>query len=266
MASLWKRENSKYWTACFTDRTGKQRKRSTGTTDRKEAAKIAEEFETSARRRRTARQVRQVMTDLHREFTSEDMPVVTLRAYLNNWLERKRPETAPATLAFYTKTVSKFLVFLADKADGSMEEVTRDHIGQFRNQQAKGLASNTVNHELKCLKTIFKAARRDGAVVEDPTEFVDTIRHKAVGEKRRPFTIPEIQAVLSAADEEWRSLIRCGLYSLADWNQRGQPVRSHRPRRRWPRSARSLSLHRHRRQSGRSSTRRHARRDEQPPA
>jgi integrase len=77
-----------------------------------------------------------------------------------------------------------------------------------------------VNHELKCLKMIFKAARRDGAITEDPTEFVDTVRQTGTkGEQRRPFTIPELQAVLSVADAEWTSLVRFGLYTgqrLAD--------------------------------------------------
>ena len=94
-----------------------------------------------------------------------------------------------------------------------LSEVTREHVTGFRNQQAKALAAKTVNHDLKCLKMIFKAARRDGAVIEDPSEFVETVRGGVTTEKRRPFTIPEIQAVLSIADEEWRSMIRFGLYT-----------------------------------------------------
>ena len=219
MASLWKHPQSKYWTACFTDRTGKQRKRSTGTTDRKQALKLANEYEDAARRRRTARQAREVISDLHRELTGEDLPTVTTRAFLEGWLERKKVETSPATFAFYSKTVAKFIAFLGDAANENLAEVTREHVTRFRNQQAKTLAAKTVNHDLKCLKMIFKAARRDGAVVEDPAEFVDTVRATASGEKRRPFTIPELQAVLSVADDEWKSMVRFGLYTgqrLAD--------------------------------------------------
>ena len=61
MASLWKREHSQYWTACFTAADGRQLKRSTKTSDRKLALKIAEQFEQAARRKRTARQVREVI-------------------------------------------------------------------------------------------------------------------------------------------------------------------------------------------------------------
>ena len=219
MASLWKHPQSRYWTACFTDRTGKQRKRSTGTTDRKAALKLANEYEEAARKRRTARQAREVIGDLHRELTGEDLPAVTTRAFLAGWLERKKAETSPATWAFYSKTVGKFLTYLGDAAAAEIGEVTRDHVTRFRNEEAKTLASKTVNHDLKCLKMIFKAARRDGALIEDPSEFVDTVRQGAATEKRRPFTIPEIQAVLSVADEEWKSMVRFGLYTgqrLAD--------------------------------------------------
>ncbi len=220
MASLWKRQNSQYWTACFTDRTGKQRKRSTGTADRKQALKLANEYEEAARRRRTARQARAVIADLHREITSEELPTVTARAFFDGWLERKKPETSDATLSFYKKTVLKFVTFLGDAAERDLGEVTREHVTSFRNEAAKTLASKTVNHDLKCLKMIFKAARRDGAIIEDPCEFVDTVRQTAnEGEQRRPFTIPELQAVLSVADDEWGSLVRFGLYTgqrLAD--------------------------------------------------
>ena len=220
MASLWKRENSKYWTACFTDRTGKQLKRSTKTMDRKLALKLANEFEEAARRRRTARQARIVISDLHREITNEELPTSSVRAFFGGWIERKKPETSAATLAFYSKTVGKFLSFLGESAENDLSEVTREQVIQFRNEAAKTLASKTVNHDLKCLKMIFKAARRDGAIIEDPCEFVDTVRQAAPeGEHRRPFTIPELQAVLSVADNEWASLVRFGFYTgqrLAD--------------------------------------------------
>jgi integrase len=36
---------------------------------------------------------------------------------------------------------------------------------------------------------------------------------KAQGKVRRPFTIPELQAILAVADDEWKSMIRFGLYT-----------------------------------------------------
>jgi integrase len=219
MASVWKRGDSKYWVACFTDIHGRQLKRSTRTTDRKQAMKLADQFEEAARRRRTARKAREVIAQLHREITDEDLPAITVRGFLEEWLDRKKLETSPATHVFYSGSAKKFLAFLEDDASRDIGEITREHITRFRNQEAKSLAPKTVNHELKCLKMIFKAARRDGAIVEDPSEFVDTIRQDSGGAQRRAFTIPELKAVLAVADPEWASLVRFGLYTgqrLAD--------------------------------------------------
>ncbi|MBE7158713.1 MAG: tyrosine-type recombinase/integrase [Rhodospirillales bacterium] len=119
---------------------------------------------------------------------------------------------ASATVAFYRKAVGKFLAFLGDDKEREVSEITRQHIVSFRNEQAKTLAPKTVNHDLKCLKSAFKVARRDGLLVEDPAEFVEVVRQVGEG-NRRPFTVPELQAVLEVADDEWRSLVLFGLYT-----------------------------------------------------
>jgi integrase len=60
----------------------------------------------------------------------------------------------------------------------------------------------------------FKAAKRDGAISDNPAEFVDAVRiRSAEVRSRRPFTIDELRAVLAEADDEWRSMILFGLYS-----------------------------------------------------
>jgi Site-specific recombinase XerD len=181
-------------------------------TDRKAAQKIADEYEAAARRKRTALQVRRVITQLHQEITGNEVSQNSLRNFLENWLENKAPEIAHSTLAFYRNAARKFLTFLGDTADADLTEITREHITRFRNEEAKRFAPKTVNHEVKFLRMIFRAARRDALVGDDPAEFVDTIR-KGKATVRRPFTIPELKAVLSVADDEWRSMVIFGLYS-----------------------------------------------------
>ena len=122
------------------------------------------------------------------------------------------------TLAFYRNAAAKFLAFLGDEADRDLTEITRDDITQFRNEEAKNCAPKTVNHKVKFLRMVFRAARRDALVGDDPAEFVDPVR-KSKGAPRRPFTVPELKAVLSIADGEWRSMIMFGIYTgqrLAD--------------------------------------------------
>jgi integrase len=156
--------------------------------------------------------VRRVITQLHREITGEEVSQTSLRNFVDEWLERKTPEIAGSTRAFYRNAADKFLRFLGDVADVDVTEITRDHVTRFRNEEAKRFAPKTVNHEVKFLRMIFRAARRDAVVSDDPAEFVDTIRKGRTG-IRRPFTIPELKAVLGVADDEWRSMVLFGLYT-----------------------------------------------------
>ena len=213
MASLWKHPKSKFWVACFTDHTGRQRKRSTKTTNRRDALKIAAGYEDAGNRKRTSIQVRGVIAELHQEITGDELSSFSTKKFVNDWLEQKKPEIASATHTYYKNATDKFLVFLGEDAKREISEITRDHITRFRNHEAKSLAAKTVNHDLKCLKMVFKAARRDGVIFEDPTEFVETMRQNVKNERRRPFTIPELKAILSVADDEWSSMILFGLYT-----------------------------------------------------
>ena len=212
MAFLWKHPECKFWYAGFIDRNGKRHNRSTREKNRKKAQSIADSYEAAARKRRTARQVRDVIAKMHKEITGEDLPAHSFVAFSESWLERKAPETAPGTLAFYKNAVTKFTKFLGAKAESEISEITRDDVTEFRNQESKKLAPKTVNHSLKAVKMMFRAARRDGLIAEDPCEFVDTVR-MARGSQRRPFTLDELKAVLSVADDEWRSMIYFGIYT-----------------------------------------------------
>jgi Site-specific recombinase XerD len=212
MASLTKRPKSKFWVACFTDRTGRRLKRSTATSNRKEAQKIADEFEKAARKRRTALQARRVLSQLHREITGDEVSHISMRAFVDSWIDGKKAEIAPTTLNFYRKSADKFLAFLGEAANRDLTEVTPEHVIRFRNEEAKQLATRTVNHEVKVLRMLFRAARRDALISDDPAEFVKTLRQRDQYE-RLPFTVDQLRALLDVADPEWESMILCGLYT-----------------------------------------------------
>jgi hypothetical protein len=53
------------WTACFRDQNGRQRRISTKETNSKKALKIAEEFESAVKTKRTLKQVQKVLDRLH---------------------------------------------------------------------------------------------------------------------------------------------------------------------------------------------------------
>lgn len=213
MACIWKHPKSKYWIARFYDLNGKRRNRSTKSEDRKEARKLALAYEDAARRKRTALQSRRVIAALHKEITGEGLPVSTVKEFFNRWLQTKSRETKPATMETYKNETRKFLTFLGERANGDIAEITKEDILAYREDQAKTLSAKTVNNGVKLLRMIFKSAREDATISDNPAEFVRVIKAKGEKTSRRPFTIPELQAVLSVADDEWKSLILFGLYS-----------------------------------------------------
>lgn len=212
MASVWKHPNSPYWTACFIDRDGKRKKRSTKETNRRKAEKLADQFEVAARKRRTFTQVRSVLQDLHRDITGEELKSVSVKEHVQNWIAEKKDETKPATLLVYSTFTTKFLEFLGERADQEIGLVTRGDLIAYRKALASKLSSTSTNQNIKCLRMMFKMARRDGLVVENPAEFVDRVKDKG-GYERRPFKLDEIRAALAVADNEWRSMILFGLYT-----------------------------------------------------
>jgi integrase len=212
MASITKKPRSRFWFACFRDLHGYQHRRSTGQTDRKKALEIARHYELVAQRRLKPQKVRETLSELYYQIYGETIPSATVRQYVNNWLAVKEHETARASMAAYRKSAEKFLGYLGTHADTDIGEIRQAQVIAFRNEVAKQLAPQTANFDLKCVKAIFRAARRDGYLLENPAEFVDTVR-RATDFKRRPFTLDELQAIMSVADPEWQSLIRFGLYT-----------------------------------------------------
>jgi integrase len=212
MASITRHPQSRFWTACFRDSNGRQRRISTKETDKKKASRIADEFEKAIRTKRTARQTQAVMDKLHEELTGEKISRLSLREFAAQWLNTKAAETAPGTLVHYRGCVAKLLDFLAERADLALTEIAKADLLAYRNHLAATLTARTANNHLALLRMLFKSARRDGVVTLDPAEFVGSIRERHTSNKR-PFSLFELESVLSVADAEWRSLILFGLYT-----------------------------------------------------
>jgi integrase len=174
--------------------------------------KVAEQYEAVAQRKIPARSVRETIAELYRQHYHEELPTASVRTFISEWLKNKEPLVAPASLAFYRKSTNKFLEFLGPAADLDLASVTRRTLTEFRNTIARKAAPKTVNADLKAVKAVMRAAKRDGYVVEDPGEFVETVR-KSSERQRRAFTIAQLQSVLELADPEWKSLIRFGVYT-----------------------------------------------------
>ena len=211
MPCVWKSPKSRFWIAQFYDHKGIRRNRSTRAVDRRTAERIADQYEEAYSRKQTARQVRTVIAKAHEEITGKPLENQSFRAFSTSWLKGKGREISVATYAFYEKTIEKFSNFLGEAADDDMGEITREQILAFRNHEAERYAPKTVNHDLKGVRMVFLAARRDGIIADNPAEDVKTISMRGTKRVRRPFSMDELRAVLSVADSEWKSMILFGL-------------------------------------------------------
>jgi site-specific recombinase XerD len=71
-------------------------------------------------------------------------------------------------LRIYTKVRTNSLHLGARDAD--LAEISREHVLDFRNHEAEKFAPKTVNHDLKAVKMLFLAAKRDGLIADNPAE------------------------------------------------------------------------------------------------
>src|SRR5215475_9882346 len=162
MASVSKHPQSKYWTACFRDQHGRQRRVSTKETDRKKAKRIAEEYEKEVRTKRTMRQTLAVLSRLHEEVSGEAVWQKSLRAYAAEWLAAKVPEINVRTYQSYSGGLTQLLNYLGSRADVPIGDITKTELLAYRNHLLAKLAATTSNDHLVLIKMLFKCARRDG--------------------------------------------------------------------------------------------------------
>jgi integrase len=213
MASIWRHPHSRYWTACFRDADGHQRRITTKETDRRKAHKIAETFERVVRTKRTKLHTQRVIARLHEELGGEPISAARTAEFARDWLATKEHEVSAATLAFYRKSIGKLLEWLGPKADLPITEITKTDLVAFRNHLTTKVSGRTANHDLRAVKTLFMAAKRDGDLSENPAEFVESVRQKNGTGKRRSFSLQELKVILDAADPEWKSMVMFGLYT-----------------------------------------------------
>ena len=234
MASIWKDTRSPYFVACFTAIVGQRRaqwKRSTFTTDRKLARRIADELEEAAQGRRdpevvtslldtifdlrTRRRLHRVFHEVLRKTTGHGMGGKSVRAFSNAWLETTRGEISQATWAKYDQTARLFLDSLGGKAEQDFGAVRREDVARFRDEQGRRVSASTANGMLKIVRIVFTAAEADGVITKNEARSVKKLKDRGQRDSKRAFTLPELRKLLTFCDDEWKSLVIFGFYTGA---------------------------------------------------
>ena len=216
MASLRKHPRSPFLFACFTLPDGRRTQRSTGATDKKQAQRIANQFEDAARAASQGRfiesRARKAIADIYALANVDTLPGSTVTDFMEAWLKRKELEAGEKTHSRYSTVAAQFTAHLGAKAKRDIANVTAADITKFRDTLAKRVTTGTVNVSLKILRSAFAQARRDGLIDVNEAERVTLLKRKDRFE-RRPFTLPELRRILEVATDEWRGMILFGIYT-----------------------------------------------------
>lgn len=180
---------------------------------RKQAQAIADEYEAASRSARATNKVRTVLLDLHR-MTGGKTAEKSVADAVAEWLKRKEAVTRESTLAAYRNATSQFLNWLGSRQAQDIGTICRQDIFDYRAHRAAGAHANTANNGIKILRMLFREAKSEGWIQSNPADGVDAVKVPRGEETaRRPFTLDEIQAMLAQANDEWKCLITCGLYT-----------------------------------------------------
>ncbi len=196
MATIKRRADSKNWVACYTDHAGKRIQRSTGVPVKKEAQKLADEWEVIA------------------STAPKPAPpaAVTLRSWCADWLAANKGAVGTASFLAYSHRSGDLVAHLGPRADAPVETITKAEIVGYRSAVADRMGATSVNHGIKIIRMIFEAARREKLIPDNPAADIKPLK-KDGKVSRRPFTMPELQLVLNHASGEWKSIILFGIYT-----------------------------------------------------
>jgi len=232
MASIHKDGADATWRAAVTCIVGSARtqvKKTTGTTDRKLARRIADFLEELAgglitaeeahkfiakiQEARAKRAARRAGDDLLRMTTGHGLGGESLRTFAEGWLARTQGEVVVRSFEKYRTAVDRFLEVIGERADANLQEIEMRDIISFRDALAKRLAPSSVNVEMKIIRSMFTAAERDLLISRNPARLVKSLKVTPGVETRRAFTIKELGRIYAVTSGEMRGLFLAGLFT-----------------------------------------------------
>lgn len=242
MASIHKRNTTRFWLCAFTTSDGKRRLVSTKTTDKAEANAFCLRLE--AMGRQTAAQGSTVSMQDTPELLEAGLKLMqaatsgalseavgieyvnrllkasgavseikgeTVKDFFANWMAGKELGAARDTFLRYRSTVDLFMEHLGKRSTLPLSAIGARDVEGFRNSRLKLVGASTVTDDLKILRTAFNRARKQGAIQANPCEAVDF--PKCVTQTREAFTASEVKALVATAPTAWKTPILLAFYA-----------------------------------------------------
>jgi integrase len=216
--TLRRLRNSPYWIACLTLPDGKRTNRSTKTTDRKLAQRLANEWQMAATQAREGAfveaQARKVLNEILAHVGQDSIPHETAESFFRQWMAGKSEGN---TARRYASTVEKFLESIGHKRHGRLDAIGHQEVLNFiATREEEGVAPKTLVVDVRTIGAAFNVARKLGLIAFNPAERALTIRPIAAESSHRGiFSEEQVAALINAAQGEWKTLILLGYYTGA---------------------------------------------------
>ena len=211
MASVHQRPKSPYWHASYLGPDGRWILRSTKQSDRSAALAVAMEFERACKLAKRGElveaQAREVVKDImKRADMGETLQTISIKSHFDTWLGSKTARKADSTGERYKMAVKEFLISLGSRATKNLTSLTIADVQRFADYRSdKGLASKTVNVDVKIIRGALNAARRQCLITTNPAEAVELPEVDSM--ERGTFTPAEVKLLVDTAEGEWKLLI-----------------------------------------------------------
>lgn len=137
----------------------------------------------------------------------------TVEGAVKKWMERQVTQVGTSTVAAYQAATKRFLDFLGARRSMPLEKLTRQIVEDFHANMAKLTSPTTAYHKIKILRVFLKDAMARYGLTSNPAAGIKKGAESGQKMQRRPFSVPQLQAIEKECTGEWRGMFLFGLYS-----------------------------------------------------
>lgn len=137
-------------------------------------------------------------------------PSVSVRRFLDDYVERRRPYVSRATLLNMRGAFKRLCVFLGRRADLPMRLLSREDAKRFMEFRRLEVRALSVKKDLTCICAAFNDAFDSELVVRNPFARLQ-VEPDVNGERlvHEAFTLDEVRLMVMHFPDEWSSAVRC---------------------------------------------------------
>lgn len=217
MATVYRQERSRYFTAYFCTPDGSRVRTTTKETNEKKALKVAMVMEDAHKTLSEgvapdAAQLAKAIREFAARIAGNQTEKVSCRSFFEEWLARKKDNTKKLTFVLYKRVVKTFLGHIGARSESPLFSLALKDFQTFADSRLKtGTGVMTVKNELSILSSICGMAMKQGLVDKKPVSLV--ILPTAVSKKRKILSDSEIKTILAYAEgTSWKTFTLLGYY------------------------------------------------------